>query len=230
MNCKNQLWIRVVVLIAFASLLVILYQFQRENVQTMIELIVTGNVSGLINFIRDFGPYALLVSLLIVIFINSVAVLPNVFILAANGVIFGVVKGTFISWLGEVVGVTISFFLMRYVFRDYAHCMLARYKRMEKIDEFSGKRGFWIMLIARGIPYIPSGLITALGALSSISARDYILATMIGKLPSAFIEVTLGHDLMSFRDHIVRLVSLIAISGAGYYLYIRYNKGKGELK
>ena len=130
-----------------------------------------------------------------------------------------------ISWLAESVGVIISFALMRYLFRDSAESVITRSNALKRIDEFSGKKGFRVMLLARTIPYIPSGLITALGALSSISLADYIMATFIGKLPSALIEVTLGHDLLSYREHIVRLTVLLVISGLAYYFFVRH-KGK----
>jgi len=190
----------------------------------MIQLLFKGNIVDSIKYIRSFGPYAVLVSFSIIVFINSVAVLPNILILAANGIIFGIVKGTLISWTAESVGVIISFAVMRYFFRDYAQRVITRSNALQQVNNFSGKKGFQIMLIARSIPFIPSGLITALGALSNIGWRDYILATLIGKLPSAWIEVTLGHDLASYHRHTMRLTLLIVISVAAYGSYLRYKK------
>jgi uncharacterized membrane protein YdjX (TVP38/TMEM64 family) len=191
----------------------------------IIHLLARGDIHGSIEFIKSYGPYAMVVSFLLIVFINIVAVLPNIFILAANGIIFGVVKGTLISWLAESIGVVISFILMRYLFRDYAHEVILRSNALKKIDEFSGSRGLRIMLIARSIPYIPSGLVTALGALSSIQLKDYIIATFIGKLLSAGIEVTLGHDLVFYKDHIPRLIFLVLLSGVAYYFFLHYKKG-----
>jgi uncharacterized membrane protein YdjX (TVP38/TMEM64 family) len=217
-------WRRGVVLITLGAFILAYYLWQPESFQGLYKLIVQGDVGEIINYIRSFGPYAMLVSFLIVVFINSVAVLPNIFVLAANGIIFGVVGGTIISWLAESVGVTISFLFMRYFFRDYAHSLLVRSKGLAKLDEYSGRKGFLIMLIARCIPFIPSGIITAVAALSSIGLLDYILATFIGKLPSAFIEVTIGHDLFHYRDHMDRLFILGVISVVSYYLFLRYKK------
>ncbi len=82
------------------------------------------------------------------------------------------------------------------------------------------------MVIARSIPFVPSGLITALGALSDISLKDYILATLIGKFPSALIEVTLGHDLASYHENSMRLTVVILISLGAYCGYLWYKKKK----
>jgi uncharacterized membrane protein YdjX (TVP38/TMEM64 family) len=220
---KNQRIMRMAVLVIFAAAIISSY-IMKPDWFHIIQLLFRGDIMGSIEFIRSYGPYAVLVSFLLVVFINTVAVLPNIFILAANGVIFGVVQGTLISWIAESVGVTISFMLMRYFFRDYAHELILRSNSLKKVDEFSGSRGLKLMLIARSIPYVPSGLVTALGALSSISLRDYVIATFIGKLLSAWIEVTLGHDLLFYKEHITRLVILVLVSGLAYYFFLRYKK------
>jgi uncharacterized membrane protein YdjX (TVP38/TMEM64 family) len=191
-------------------------------------LLTHGNIRESIDFIKSYGPYAMVVSFLLIVFINVVAVLPNIFIVGANGIIFGVVEGTLISWLAEGVGVTISFVLMRYLFRDQAHAIIARTPALQKFDEFSGRSGLKIMLIARSIPFVPSGLITALGALSSIRLGDYIIATFAGKLLSVWIEVTLGHDLASYHEHMPRLIFLIVLSGLGYVVFAKYKKSKEQ--
>jgi uncharacterized membrane protein YdjX (TVP38/TMEM64 family) len=221
MEPKNQRIIRFTILAIVLIFLIISYILHPEFFQKIAYLILQGDVRGSIKFIRSFGPYAMLVSFLLIVFINTVAVLPNIFILAANGVIFGVVRGTIISWLAESVGVVLSFILMRYLFHDFAQGVIVRSNALKRIDEFSGHKGFRVMLIARCIPYLPSGLITALGAVSSITLADYIMATFMGKLPSAWIEVTLGHDLLSFHDHLVRLTILLVLSGALYFFLVR---------
>ena len=211
-------------IIVLGIMLLAAYYANQAFFDMMFRLIIKGDVASSIHYIQSFGADAKLVSFIIIVIINSLAVLPNISILAANGVIFGVVEGTLISWIAESVGVTISFILMRYVFRDYTHSLVVYSQGLKRIDEFSGRKGFRIMLAARCIPYVPSGLITALGALSSIRLVDYILATFIGKLPAAFIEVTLGHDLLAFRYHMLRLTILLLVSAVGYYLFSRYRK------
>lgn len=221
---QNQKILRFIVLAVFIILVFVSYIVYPVFFHKMYVLLLHGDVRGSVHFIRSYGPYSMLVSFLLIVFINTVAVLPNIFILAANGVIFGVVEGTIISWLAESVGVILSFILMRYFFHDVAHSVIVRSNALKRIDEFSGKQGFRVMLVARCIPYVPSGLITALGAVSSITFADYALATLVGKLPSAWIEVTLGHDLLSYQDHLVRLTVLLGLSVVLYYFLVKKKK------
>jgi len=90
--------------------------------------------------------------------------------------IFGLPLGILISWLAETVGVVISFLLMRYLFRGTAEKIIATSNSLKNIDEASGKNGLQWMAFARALPYFPSGILTAIGALSKISVRDYIIA------------------------------------------------------
>lgn len=226
---RKQLLLRLFIIACFTAGALLLVKLNPEVIGKIHHLFLTGNIEESVAYIRSFGPYAALVSFAIIVFINSVAVLPNIFILAANGIIFGVVEGTVLSWLAESVGVIISFAFMRYLFRDYAQRMIDRNNALQKVNNFSGKNGFQLMLIARSVPFVPSGLITALGALSDIRWRDYILATLLGKLPSAWIEVTLGHDLASYHEHSVRLAILLVLSVAVYGWYLHRRKKQGPV-
>lgn len=72
------------------------------------------------------------------------------------------------------------------------------------------------------------GILTAVGAVSSMSARDYIIANLIGKFPSTALEVVIGHDVVNFQEHSQRLTILILVVGAVFFAYKKwfYKKGK----
>lgn len=226
---NKQSTLRILALVLLIGFVYFIYRLNPEPINKIVYLLSTGNISGCIEYVRSFGAYAWLVSFIIITFINISAVLPNIFMLAATGIIFGVVEGTIISWAAESLGVIISFALMRYFFRDYAHQVIVHSNALKKVEDFSGNNGFKIMLVARSIPFVPSGIITALGAVSGIKLKDYVGATLIGKLPSAWIEVTLGHDLASYHEHMARLSILVIISVVSYGLfYWHKNKKTGN--
>ena len=80
------------------------------------------------------------------------------------------------------------------------------------------------MAFARALPYFPSGILTAVGAVSSISIRDYIIANLIGKFPSTALEVVIGHDIVNFQQNSERLGILIVVVGIIFFAYSRYRK------
>lgn len=179
-------------------------------------LITGGDVTALVEFLRSFGAWAMVVSLVLDILINAAGFLPSVVISTANGILFGIVPGILISWLAECIGVTISFLLMRSLFRDEAKQIVEKSEMLRKVDELSGRNGFKVMLFARMIPYFPSGIITALGALSSMSVKDYIWANLIGKLPSTALEVVVGHDIVNYQENSGRLLVIAILLASAY--------------
>lgn len=223
----HQLFGRKTMLLSLIAAGALAYFYLSGHIHAIGRFIFQSDVAGSIEYIRSYGSNAEFAVFFIIIAINVVAVLPNIVVLAAAGAIFGIVKGTIIAWLAETVGVTISFVLMRYFLRERARRVIEHHGFLGRLDDFSGKRGFRLTLLARSVPYVPSGLITALAALSSVSFKDHLAATLIGKLPSAWIEVTVGHDLLAYREHAFRLTALAVVSALAYFLFGR-SDGKGE--
>lgn len=198
--------------------------------RTVWDLSTSGNMEGTIAYLRSFGVWAIVMSMVIDIVINIVGFLPSIFISTANGVVFGIGVGTVVSWLAETIGVVISFFFMRTLFRHKAQQLIEKSKMLSKLDEYSTLKA---MVIARAVPYSPNGLVTALGALSHISYRDYIIGCLIGKLPSVAVEVVVGHDVVMMQDNSMRLTILviaIAIIYGGLWYWNRRRKAKKVLE
>lgn len=230
MNDKKQWWQDVDVLtkLAAAVMLVLLVAgiqiLAPEFFSNTLQLAISGNVDGLVEYLRSFGPWAILISFLLDVLINAASVFPSIFLSTANGLIFGLPMGILISWLAETTGVVISFFLMRFFFRSTAEVIIAKSNSLKHIDEVSGEHGLEWMAFARTLPYFPSGILTAIGAVSSISARDYIIANLIGKFPSTALEVVIGHDIVNFKENTLRLSILVIVVAAIFLVYKKYRK------
>ena len=195
--------------------------------QTVWDLSISGNMDGTIDYLRSFGVWAMVVSMIIDIVINIVGFLPSIFISTANGVLFGIGTGTVVSWLAETIGVIISFFFMRTLFRSKAKQVIEKSRMLSKLDEYSTLKA---MIIARAVPYSPNGLVTALGALSHISYRDYAIGCLIGKLPSVAVEVIVGHDVVMMEEHSLRLTILVVLVSVVYGGLWYWNRRRNATK
>jgi len=160
---------------------------------------------AIVEYLKSFGHWAMIVSFILDVLVNASGFLPSVFISTANGLVFGLFVGILISWLAETTGVIISFIVLRYFFRDFAETIIQKSDSLRELDDVSGNKGFLWMLFMRAMPYMPSGLLTAVGAISKISLRSYVFANLIGKLPSTALEVLVGHDLVNLNEHYYRL-------------------------
>ena len=221
---------KVVVAVLLVALFGLIHFFAQDFFTNTFKLAVSGNVNGLVEYLRSFGSWAIVVSFFLDVLINAGSIFPSIFLSTANGLIFGLPLGILISWLAETVGVVISFLLMRFFFRSTAEKLIAKSNSLKHIDEASGKHGLEWMAFARALPYFPSGILTAVGAVSSISVRDYVIANLIGKFPSTALEVVIGHDLVNYKEHSERLAILVILVVLIFWGYKKYRnknqKGK----
>ena len=215
---KKERFIQLGFLSGLVALGLLVYVLVPGFYDDMWELVISGDVNRMAEVLQSYGPWAMVISFVLDVLINALGFLPSIFFSTANGLLFGVVPGIIISWLAETVGVVLSFMIMRYILRDTAHKVIEKSEFLLKVDDFSGKNGLAVMLFARTIPYFPSGVITALGAISQISLRDYIIANLIGKFPSTALEVIVGHDAVLLQDNLGRLTVVIVVATVVYFL------------
>lgn len=180
-----------------------------EFLPEVFELLSRGDIVETAEYIKGYGSLAVVFSFLLTLFVNAIGFPPAIIFSTANTLIFGIVPGIVLSVVAETVGVTISFILLRFFFRDSAKKVIKKSKRLSSIDKYSSKNGFTVMLIARMVPYVPSGLLNAAGALSSISLWDYFLASLVGKFPSTGIEAIIGHDAILQEEDMTRIIIVV---------------------
>ena len=196
---------KIAALVLLLVLLLCLNLFAGEVLHKAGRLAVSGNVKALAEYLRSFGPWAIFISFFIDVLINAGSIFPSIFLSTANGLIFGLPLGIAVSWLAETTGVVLSFLLMRFFFRNTAEKLIRKANRLQDIDKASEKNGIIWMTFARALPYFPSGILTAVGAL-------------IGKFPSTALEVVIGHDVVHFRESMVRLTVLVIVVAVVFYI------------
>lgn len=218
--------IKIITVLMLVAILVVIYILNPSFYSDFWRVATSGSMQETMDYIALFGIWAMVFSFLLDVLINALGFLPSIFVSTANGLLFGIVPGIILSWLAETTGVIISFILMRTILRSSAEKLIAKSKYLKKADEFSGKNGFKIMLILRAMPYFPSGILTALGAVSRISLKDYALANLIGKFPSTALEVVIGHDVVNYKNNLDRLMIVIVLVCIIYGAIWYYNRRK----
>lgn len=210
--------------LAIILLFVIIHLIAPDFLPELFTLLASGDIPATVEYIRSFGEGAIVFAFLLTLFTNALGFPPAVIFSTANVILFGIVPGIILSCIAETVGVTVAFVLMRFYFRDAAEKVIAKSPFLAKVDQYSGTKGFIIMLIGRMVPYLPSAVMNAVGALSSIRFRDYVLASLVGKFPSTGIEAIIGHDLIMQHEDNTRLIIVVICAGILIFAAIRYEK------
>ncbi|TCL31804.1 putative membrane protein YdjX (TVP38/TMEM64 family) [Anaerospora hongkongensis] len=190
---------------------VLLYVWQPDFFDHAYKIIKQGDIIALSEYLRSFGAGAVVMTLLLFVVMTFTIVFPFMILSGAAGIVFGLWWGTIISWMGEVLGALVMFVFARYFFRHAVEGWITKSPYLKQVDDYSAENGFKALLIARLLPLAPSGIITAVAAISRINFRDFMLATVLGKLPPVIIKVLLGHDLVFASENMGRLIGIIVI-------------------
>lgn len=175
-------------------------------------------VEDVAEWLRGFGIWAVLVSVLLNVMIAVPGFIPTLFLSGANAVVFGMLPGFLVSLTGEVIGAGVSFWLYRWGFGKWKRMRIESWVWLKRLNEESHKRQMAILLLARLTPLVPSGVITFAAALSKMSFSGFIIVTLIGKAPSIALETLVGHDLMLINDNFPRLLISLLFSGLIFML------------
>lgn len=141
---------------------------------------------------REYAGTGLLGALGFALVYAALSLLPlpaTVFTLAA-GAVFGLARGLPIVVLGASVGAISAFYLGRVLGRDAVQHFTGA--RLQTLDRYLTRRGFWAVLAARLVPIVPFTGLNYLSGLTAIRASSYLLATVIGILPGTTAYVAVG--------------------------------------
>ncbi|WP_299013947.1 TVP38/TMEM64 family protein [uncultured Caulobacter sp.] len=129
------------------------------------------------------------------IYISSVAIsLPGALILSlTGGFLFGPIGGGFAAVTGATGGSTITYLVFRTAFGDMLRkkptAFLAKVEAGFKGDAFN------YLLTLRLIPAFPLLVVNVAAGVMNIRARIFILASILGMIPSSFVYAGIGAGL-----------------------------------
>ena len=170
--------------------------FQRRGDLTSILLL--GNSAGEIaEQLRSWGAWAMAASVLLMV-AHSFVPLPSELIAIANGIVFGLVAGTLVTWVGAMLGAILAFAIARWFGRRFVESILpTRYTAA--IDEWTKESGTLVLLVSRLLPIVSFNLINYAAGLTPISWWTFIWTTGLGIVPLTFLMVFAGDEMISGR-------------------------------
>ncbi|MFQ4135015.1 TVP38/TMEM64 family protein [Nodosilinea sp. PGN35] len=141
-------------------------------------------------WIDGLGAIAPLAFILLYIAI-TVAFVPASIVTLGAGVVFGVVRGSVLVFVGAILGATAAFLLGRYGARGWVASKIAKNSKFQAIDDAIAREGRKIIFLLRLSPVFPFNLLNYSLGLSQISLKDYVVGT-VGILPGTIMYVYLG--------------------------------------
>lgn len=190
---KSGLFSKLIILAAAALFLIAYLTLPdfRAWINSLVNMFRTGDFESMRAFISKYGPWAMAVSALLMIFQSIVAPLPAFFITLTNANLFGWQLGAALSWSSAMAGAAVCFWIARALGRDVA-VKLCTAKALKQIDEFFAKHGRGSVLIARLLPFISFDIVSYAAGLTSMDFWGFFIATGIGQLPATIVYSYVG--------------------------------------
>jgi uncharacterized membrane protein YdjX (TVP38/TMEM64 family) len=145
--------------------------------------------------IRAYGMWGVAVAILLMA-LHSFVPFPAELVAMANGMLFGPVFGTLITWTGAMLGAWLAFGLARWLGRPFVDALVSARHRAA-IDRWAERQGGGVLLFSRLVPVISFNLINYAAGLTAISWWTFTWATGLGILPLTCLMVVTGDRLWS---------------------------------
>lgn len=178
--------------------------------------------------IRSWGRWAVVGSLSLMV-AHSFVPLPAEFIAIANGMVFGVVVGSIVTWTGAMLGAICAFALARWLGRQFVEAILPA-RSTAALDDWTREKGTPVLLISRFLPVVSFNLINYAAGLSSVSWWTFLWTTGLGIAPLTFLMVWAGEQMISGRWTLALFLSTacVALALLGYVITRRRKSRRAD--
>jgi uncharacterized membrane protein YdjX (TVP38/TMEM64 family) len=142
--------------------------------------------------ILSWGAWGVAASIALMI-VHSFIPFPAEFIAFANGMAYGPVWGTVVTWVGAMLGAMLAFGITRKLGRPLVRRTMTGDK-WRALDDWLARQGGNAVFISRFIPVISFNMVNYAAGLTPISWRTFAWTTGLGILPLTSLMVVLGNQ------------------------------------
>jgi uncharacterized membrane protein YdjX (TVP38/TMEM64 family) len=161
-------------------------------VRGAVTLLASGDVATIRAWVLEFGAWAPVASVALMLLQTLVAPLPSSPVTYANGLVFGVWWGALLSWSSALVAAALAFGLGRAFGRPVAERLVTR-AALEWSDAFFSRWGVWAVVVGRLLPVVSFDVISYGAGATPMGLGGFLLATAVGMIPGTLLYAWLGH-------------------------------------
>lgn len=115
------------------------------------------------------------------------------FLTLSGGFLFGAWAGGAAAWIAATIGATAIFLAARTAFGDALRARASGW--LSRLGDGFRANAFNYLLVLRLTPIAPFFVVNLAPAFFNVNLRDYVLATLLGMIPGAFVYASVGAGL-----------------------------------
>lgn len=161
--------------------------------------------------IESLGPWGVVGSIGLMV-VHSFVPFPAELVAIANGMVYGPLWGTLITWFGAMLGAYLAFGLARYLGRPFVVAMVAR-RGLARLEHWTDERAAALTFLGRLVPVISFNLINYVAGLTGMSWWTFGWTTGLGILPLTIAMVAFGDQVETLAWYwwlVLPVIGLIA--------------------
>ena len=190
----------------------------RAGLFTTGRLLLAGDLAGVREHLRGFGPWAPVAAFLLIQVQAVLAPLPSFPVVYATGFLFGTFWGGLLSWISVLVSAALCFGLARRWGRPLVERVVSP-RALRRADGLFLRHGAFAVLLARLLPFTAFDLLSFAAGLTPMRLLPFLVATAIGMTPAIFLMAWAG-DLgeSSPRAFVAWTLALAALAAGAAWL------------
>jgi uncharacterized membrane protein YdjX (TVP38/TMEM64 family) len=149
-----------------------------------------GSVDNLREILVDYGPWAVAISVGLMVGQAILAPLPANVVTITNALVFGPLWGSLLSWASTILGACLCFLLSKTFGKPFAQKIVGT--SIHKAEDFFRNYGLQAVFLVRMMPFVPFDAVSYGAPLVGVPFRRFLFATAVGIIPSILIYSYLG--------------------------------------
>jgi uncharacterized membrane protein YdjX (TVP38/TMEM64 family) len=144
-----------------------------------------------IEWVRSWGPWALIVFVIVYALLSGVA-FPTSPMNIAAGLLFGLMWGFVASLSAVTLAAVVSFFIARYAAREWVLRRVSCHAKYNALLMGLRHESWKMIFLTRLNPVLPSAVANYCFGITPVKFRTYVSATIVGNAPLCFLLAYLG--------------------------------------
>ncbi len=183
----------------------------RTGLHEVVGLLLRGEVTVVRDYIVSFGLWGPVISTALIVLTAVIPPLPTFLVAFANGLAYGTLWGGVLSVLATTLGASVAFGLARALGRGAIEALVGQ-TQLASADRWFARWGALAVLVARLIPLMSLDLISYGAGLTRMRFWQFLLATLVGVVPSTVLYAYLGERAARYALALLALNGLVLLA------------------